>query len=130
LNIKQRGILGVAGRLLQWSGPLATDPPPHPARDGPRKTAAEPVQHSSSKGELRSTGPDCYSIWVRWTHDFIPLPYSKRVTLCGTGSAPADIRLDPYRLTTTGYLKVCRGAEDTEDCGEAVSLTSWPIKPG
>jgi hypothetical protein len=82
------------------------------------------------KGELRSTGPDCYSIWVRWTHDFIPLPYSKRVTLCGTGSAPADIRLDPYRLTTTGYLKVCRGAEDTEDCGEAVSLTSWPIKPG
>lgn len=81
-------------------------------------------------GELRNTGSECHSIWVRWTYDFVTLPYAKRVTQCGTGSAPVDIRLDPYWPTTTGSLKVCSGTADTQDCGEAVSLTSWPVKQG
>ncbi|MDQ1018338.1 hypothetical protein QFZ43_004887 [Streptomyces afghaniensis] len=79
------------------------------------------------RGELQNAGTECHSVWVRWTHDFVPLPYTNYVTQCGRGSAPVDLRLDPYRPTTTGYLKVCRGSEGTEDCGEAVPLTSWPI---
>ncbi|MCX2925735.1 hypothetical protein [Streptomyces sp. NEAU-W12] len=79
------------------------------------------------EGELENAGPECYSVWVRWTRDLAPLPYTKSATRCGTGSAPVGLRLDPYWPTTTGYLKVCRGTEDTRDCGEAVSLTSWPI---
>ncbi|MFD5479972.1 hypothetical protein [Streptomyces hawaiiensis] len=79
------------------------------------------------EGELENTGPECYSVWIRWTRDLIPLPYTKSATQCGTGSATVGLRLDPYRPTTTGYLKVCRGTEDTRDCGEAVPLTSWPI---
>ncbi|MBR8642195.1 hypothetical protein KEF29_29860 [Streptomyces tuirus] len=42
---------------------------------------------------------------------------------------PVNLRLGSYSPTTTGYLKVCDGSEDTKDCGEAVSLTSWPVNP-
>ncbi|MDW6058582.1 hypothetical protein SAZ11_11485 [Streptomyces sp. FXJ1.4098] len=28
---------------------------------------------------------------------------------------------------TSGQLKVCRGTTDTADCGDAISVTHWPI---
>ncbi|MCT7352467.1 hypothetical protein N4P33_09795 [Streptomyces sp. 15-116A] len=80
------------------------------------------------EGELRNSGTECFSVWVRWTYDFVPGPYRKHATQCGTGTAPVSVRLDPYRPTTTGQLTVCRGSADTRDCGPAVSLTSWPVR--
>ncbi|GAA4314910.1 hypothetical protein GCM10023086_36460 [Streptomyces venetus] len=79
------------------------------------------------EGELRNSGSECYSVWVRWMRDLVPGPYTKQATQCGTGSAPVNIRLGAYLPTTTGDLKVCRGNQDTKDCGEPVSLTSWPV---
>ncbi|MFI9823358.1 hypothetical protein ACIHFC_23255 [Streptomyces sp. NPDC052013] len=79
------------------------------------------------RGELRNSGTQCYSVWVRWTYDFVPGPYRKHATQCGTGTTAVDVRLDPYRPTTTGQLTVCRGSADTSDCGPAISLTSWPV---
>lgn len=79
------------------------------------------------RGELRNSGTACSSVWVRWTYDFVPGPYHRHATQCGTGTAEVNVRLDPYRPTTTGQLTVCRGTADTRDCGPAVSLTSWPV---
>lgn len=80
------------------------------------------------EGELRNSGSECFSVWVRWTYDFVPGPYRRHATQCGTGSAGVNVRLDPYRPTTTGQLTVCRGSADTRDCGPAVSLTTWPVR--
>ncbi len=79
------------------------------------------------EGELRNTGTGCFSVWVRWIHDFSPSPYARHATQCGDEAAPVNIRLSPYLPTTTGQLKVCRGTEDTTDCGPVISLTTWPI---
>ncbi|SNX62956.1 hypothetical protein SAMN06272735_4753 [Streptomyces sp. TLI_55] len=78
-------------------------------------------------GEIQNTGTECFSVWVQWTRDFIPSPYTKHATQCGAGVSPVNLRLSPYQLTTTGRLKVCQGAADTTDCGSAISLTTWPI---
>ncbi|MFF3328961.1 hypothetical protein ACFYWX_05275 [Streptomyces sp. NPDC002888] len=79
------------------------------------------------EGQLRNTGTECSSVWVQWTRDFVSSPYTKQATQCGSEVSPVNVRLNPYRLTTTGRLKVCRGTTDTNDCGTAVSLTTWPI---
>ncbi|MEU5031949.1 hypothetical protein [Streptomyces milbemycinicus] len=79
------------------------------------------------QGELRNTGTECFSVWVQWIHDWVVTPYTKQATQCGGGVSPVNVRLSPYGLTTSGQMKVCRGTADTADCGEAISLTHWPI---
>ncbi|MGY0056806.1 hypothetical protein ACWY4P_09605 [Streptomyces sp. LZ34] len=79
------------------------------------------------EGELRNTGTECTSVWVRWIHDWVVTPYTRQASQCGGGVSPVNIRLSPYGLTTTGQLKVCRGTTDTGDCGDAISVTHWPI---
>ncbi|MDX3229081.1 hypothetical protein [Streptomyces sp. ME19-01-6] len=78
------------------------------------------------QGELRNTGTECFSVWVRWTDDWVVTPYTKQASQCGGGVAPVNMRKS-YGLTTTGRLTVCRGTTDTQDCGEDISLTRWPI---
>lgn len=122
----------------------------HSAAAGPAPSTAAPVEWSAAhgsaaasgirwteqdgirsalviEGELRNTGTGCFSVWVRWIHDFFPSPYTRHATQCGDEIAPVNLRLSPYLPTTTGQLKVCRGAEDTTDCGPAISLTPWPV---
>ncbi|MET9501483.1 hypothetical protein ABZY42_07040 [Streptomyces sp. NPDC006622] len=77
-------------------------------------------------GTLTNTGTGCYSVWTRFAHDFVVLPYTKHAEICGAGSVSftAD---KSYTYTVTGTLRVCRGTTDTTDCGQAVSITYWPI---
>lgn len=78
------------------------------------------------KGELTNTGNDCYSVWFKFTHDFVPGPTIKHATKCGPGSAPIDFRMTT-RPTTTGSAFICKG-ETREDCGDRKSITSWPVQ--
>ena len=79
------------------------------------------------EGDLKNTGSGCYSVWVRWIHDLAPGPERLQTTVCGSGSVPVDVVLDMYWPTTGGYLRVCKGKTNT-DCGEQISLTTWPIE--
>ncbi|MFH9403830.1 hypothetical protein ACH4JS_29340 [Streptomyces sp. NPDC017638] len=117
------GTAGAAGAAVPWSTTYGTA-----NASGTRWT--EPSGTSTAlvvKGELRNTGTACYSVWVQWTNDFISYPYQKSTTQCGAGVTPVDIRLSPYKLTTNGHLKVCKGTADTSACGSEISLTTWPI---
>ncbi|MFF0890300.1 hypothetical protein [Streptomyces sp. NPDC003456] len=117
---------GTGGTAVEWSAAHGTS-----AAAGTRWTEPSGTGLGSAlvvRGELRTSGAECFSVWVRWTYDFVPGPQRRHATQCGPGAAPVDVRLDPYRPTTTGRLTVCRGTADTSDCGPAVSLTSWPVR--
>ncbi|MGV9556335.1 hypothetical protein [Streptomyces sp. NPDC003401] len=77
-------------------------------------------------GTLTNTGTGCYSVWTRFVHDFVVLPAAKQAEICGTGSVHFTAGKS-YTYTTTGTVRVCRGTTDTTDCGQAVSITHWPI---
>ncbi|NUR92448.1 MAG: hypothetical protein HOY71_50965 [Nonomuraea sp.] len=81
------------------------------------------------QGTLTNTSSGCSSVWVQWVYDLAPGPARKQVTQCGAGSTPVSVRLQSYSLTTTGYLWICAGQDSpTADCGERISLTSWPVR--
>ncbi|USQ82817.1 hypothetical protein NFX46_02925 [Streptomyces phaeoluteigriseus] len=77
-------------------------------------------------GTLTNTGTGCYSVWTRFAHDFVVLPYTKHAEICGAGSVDFTATKS-YTYTVTGTLRVCRGTTDTADCGPGVSITHWPI---
>lgn len=77
-------------------------------------------------GTLTNTGTGCYSVWTRFAHDFVVLPSTKQAEICGAGSVGFTVRKS-YTYTTTGTVRVCRGTTGTTDCGQAVSITHWPI---
>lgn len=77
-------------------------------------------------GTLTNTGTGCYSVWTRFAHDFVVLPYTKHAEICGAGSVDFTATKS-YTYTVTGTLRVCRGTTDTTDCGPGVSITHWPI---
>ncbi|MFG1945687.1 hypothetical protein [Nonomuraea sp. NPDC048826] len=74
------------------------------------------------QGQLTNTGSECYSVWVQYVWDLAPGFPAKHVTKCGTGSAPIDItwvRTIAFP-TQSMNLRVCRGQENTSDCGPAI----------
>lgn len=77
-------------------------------------------------GTLTNTGTGCYSVWTRFAHDFVVLAPVKQAEICGAGSVGFTARKS-YTYTTTGTVRVCRGTTGTTDCGQAVSITHWPI---
>ncbi|SFL33866.1 hypothetical protein [Streptomyces pini] len=77
------------------------------------------------EGELTNTGAGCYSVWTRFVYDLAPGPVRKHAEICGPGSVEVDVR-QSYWITTTGSITVCRGTEDTSDCGTWRSVTTWP----
>ncbi|MFD5267389.1 hypothetical protein [Streptomyces sp. NPDC058335] len=77
-------------------------------------------------GTLTNTGTGCYSVWTRFVHDFVVLPYTKHAEICGAGSVDFTATKS-YTYTVTGTLRVCRGTTDTTDCGQGVGITHWPI---
>ncbi|MFM9631791.1 MULTISPECIES: hypothetical protein [Streptomyces] len=77
-------------------------------------------------GTLTNTGTGCYSVWTRFVHDWVVMPYTKHAEICGAGSVDFTATKS-YTYTVTGTLRVCRGTTDTTDCGQGVSITHWPI---
>ncbi|MFD4245817.1 hypothetical protein ACFWP3_30120 [Streptomyces sp. NPDC058525] len=78
------------------------------------------------QGELKNTGPGCYSLWTTAIHDFAPTPARKLATQCGPGSTPVSFNTH-YAPTTTASAYICKD-ETARNCGQRVSLTTWPIK--
>ncbi|CAL9446606.1 hypothetical protein SUDANB106_02385 [Streptomyces sp. enrichment culture] len=81
------------------------------------------------RGELTGSGSGCHSLWIRYTYDLAPAPPRKYAEVCGSDSTPVALR-HQYRPTTSGYLTVCRGTDDTEDCAAWQSITWWPVSGG
>ncbi|MFD3775127.1 hypothetical protein [Streptomyces sp. NPDC058612] len=75
------------------------------------------------EGELRNTGPECYSLWSLSVHDFAPMPARKVATQCGPGTTAVSFKTH-YAPTTTSSVYICAG-EGATDCGPRVSLTTW-----
>lgn len=69
------------------------------------------------EGDLKNTGSDCYSLWVRWNTDLVVGPPRKHVSQCGSGAAKVRISA-AYMPTTVAYVAICRGTKDTKDCNE------------
>ncbi|MGW9071524.1 hypothetical protein ACWGQT_19040 [Streptomyces yangpuensis] len=78
------------------------------------------------EGELKNTGPGCYSLWSMTIHDFAPMPARNIATQCGPGTKPVSFKAY-YAPTTTGSVYVCKG-EGAQDCGQQISVTTWPIR--
>ncbi|MFP8943974.1 hypothetical protein ACLIYM_21400 [Streptomyces fenghuangensis] len=81
------------------------------------------------RGELTGSGEGCHSLWIRYTYDLAPSPPRKYAEVCGSGTAPVALR-HQYRPTTSGYLTVCRGTDDTGDCAAWQNITWWPVNGG
>ncbi|MGY1452580.1 hypothetical protein [Streptomyces sp. SS8] len=81
------------------------------------------------RGELTGSGEGCHSLWIRYTHDLAPAPPRKYAEVCGSGTVPVALR-HQYRPTTSGYLTVCRGTDDTGDCAAWQNITWWPVNGG
>ncbi|MBN3928848.1 hypothetical protein IQ279_04190 [Streptomyces verrucosisporus] len=81
------------------------------------------------RGELTGSGEGCHSLWIRYTHDLAPSPPRRYAEVCGSGTATVALR-HQYRPTTSGYLTVCRGNDDTEDCAAWQNITWWPVNGG
>jgi hypothetical protein len=77
-------------------------------------------------GTLSNTGDNCYSVWTRFMFDFVPGPTRKQAQICGPGTVDVTTR-QAYQPTTTGYLTVCKGTENTSQCAPWESITWWPI---
>lgn len=78
------------------------------------------------EGELKNTGPGCYSLWTMTIHDLAPGPARKIATQCGPGTKSVSFRTF-YAPTTTGYVHICK--DDAPDgCGRQTSITTWPIQ--
>lgn len=78
------------------------------------------------KGKLSNSTQGCYSVWTRFNHDLVPGVPRKQAQLCGPGSIDLALR-ESYSLTTTGDLTVCKGTQNTRECGPWQSMTSWPV---
>ncbi|MFJ6721673.1 hypothetical protein [Streptomyces sp. NPDC091259] len=78
------------------------------------------------EGELRNTGPGCYSLWSMTVYDFAPAPARKVATQCGPGTKPVSFTTS-YTPITTGSVYICKD-EATGDCGQRTSITTWPIQ--
>jgi len=77
-------------------------------------------------GTLSNTGENCYTVWTSFVFDFAPGPIRKQAQICGPGAVDFNAR-QAYRPTTTGYLTVCKGTEDTSECAPWENITWWPI---
>ncbi|CAM5423074.1 hypothetical protein [Streptomyces avidinii] len=88
----------------------------------------EPGSSLVVKGELRNTGPGCYSLWSVTVRDFVPGPVRKLATQCGSGSQPVETKIS-YALTTTSYVQICQD-ESRTNCGRQTSVTQWPAQRG
>jgi hypothetical protein len=75
------------------------------------------------QGELKNTGPGCYSLWSATINDFIPVSTRKVATQCGPGTAPVSFSVR-YTYTTTSSVYVCKD-EVAQDCGPRTSMTTW-----
>jgi hypothetical protein len=77
------------------------------------------------EGELTNTGRGCYSLWVVWTDDFVVQYPKKYATQCGPGTAPVNIDWH-WNYTSGSRAFICRGTENTTDCGAERGLYWWP----
>jgi hypothetical protein len=77
-------------------------------------------------GTLSNTSDNCYSLWTRFVFDLAPGPTRKQAEICGPGTVDVNVR-HAYQLTTTGYVTVCTGTENTNDCAPWENITWWPI---
>lgn len=116
-----------AARTVPWSASLGTASASGERWTESKRPAALPDLVLS--GTLTNTGEGCYSVWTKFRFDFVQGPVRKHAEVCGPGTADVDVR-QVYNYTTTGELAVCRGTEDTSDCGDWESITWWPIESG
>jgi hypothetical protein len=140
------GTAALAGAALATAGLVLSGAVPAAASDTSTTAVAATVPWSASHdtataagerrlenrklvldGTLGNTGSGCYSVWTRYVHDWVVLPWTKQAEICGAGSVGFTSTKD-YTYTVTGTLKVCRGTTDTADCGEGVGITHWPIE--
>ncbi|TPQ20782.1 hypothetical protein [Streptomyces sporangiiformans] len=77
-------------------------------------------------GKLSNTGNNCYSLWTKFLVDLVPRPAAKQAQICGRGTVDVTVR-KVYSPTTTGYLTVCAGVENANDCAPWESITAWPV---
>lgn len=67
------------------------------------------------EGTLNGSGSGCHSVWTRFVYDLAPAFPGKQAEVCGSESAQVSLRA--YMMpTTSAYITVCRGTEDTSDC--------------
>ncbi|MCI4078835.1 hypothetical protein MRQ86_00380 [Streptomyces sp. MMS21 TC-5] len=78
------------------------------------------------QGEMKNTGPGCFSLWSTTVHDFAPTPARKIATQCGPGTTPVNFKVH-YAPTTTSSVYVCKDGA-AQDCGQRTSITHWPIQ--
>ncbi|GGP32451.1 hypothetical protein GCM10010278_03510 [Streptomyces melanogenes] len=79
------------------------------------------------KGELRTTGPGCSSGWIQWQRDFVTYPAQKQATQCGPGATPVAYHKSSPGTLSGATLFVCKGEQDTQDCGDRVLMTNWGL---
>ncbi|MFJ3927490.1 hypothetical protein [Streptomyces sp. NPDC090022] len=121
-----------AAALLLAGAPASAAPVPWSASHGTATADGTRWLENSStlvvKGELRNTGPGCYSLWSVTIRDFAPGPVSNLATVCGPGSKQVEAKI-AYAITTSSYLQICQD-DNRKNCGQQVSVTSWPIQRG
>jgi hypothetical protein len=107
---------------VPWSAPYATA-----SASGERWTERTgPTPTLVIKGKLSNSAEGCYSLWTKFNADLVPGVPRKQAELCGPGSVPVEVRRS-YSFTTTGSLTVCKGTQNTQQCGPWQSVTSWPV---
>jgi hypothetical protein len=107
---------------VPWSAQYATA-----SASGERWTEGTgPTPTLVIKGKLSNSAEGCYSLWTKFNADLVPGVPRKQAELCGPGSVPVEVRRS-YSFTTTGSLTVCRGTQNTQQCGPWQSVTSWPV---
>jgi hypothetical protein len=114
-------------RTVEWSVGLESA-----TAAGERWTEPRSTGFSSDlvlSGTLSNTGQGCYSVWTKFTFDFISGPIRKHAEICGPGNVEVNVR-QAYQLTTTGSLTVCKGISDTKECAPWENITWWPINQG
>jgi len=80
------------------------------------------------EGTLTGNGPGCHALWIRMIYDLAPAWPVKKAEVCGTQTAPVQVRFSGFP-TTTGSVTVCRGTQDTQHCAAWQSITTWPVRP-
>ncbi|GGY22072.1 hypothetical protein [Streptomyces djakartensis] len=80
---------------------------------------------SAISGELRNSGPGCYSLTIQFTLGSFPGPITKVATICGSETVPV------YReYAGRPLIKVCRDtAAAFTDCGPAQQLPEGSNAP-
>ncbi len=113
-----------ARRTVKWSATHQTS-----AASGERWIESGSTPSSPElvlSGTLSNTGSACYSLWTRFRFDRTPGPVRKHAEICGRSRVEVKMN-QAYQFITSGYVAVCEGTENPDNCGPWENITSWPV---